>query len=77
MHTIWTPVSEAFGSNSMQLVSREDSVKLTRSFMFNKLSMAEMQDLCSQVSYPVEIKMGQAWLFDQDHWHGNINNTTA
>ena len=77
MHTIWTPVSEAFGSNSMQVVSREDSVKLTRSFMFNKLSMAEMQDLCSQVSYPVEIKMGQAWLFDQDHWHGNINNTTG
>ena len=60
----------------MQVVSREDSVKLTRSFMFNKLSMAEMQDLCSQVSYPVEIKIGQAWLFDQDHWHGNINNTT-
>ena len=36
-----------------------------------------MQDHCSQLSYPVEIKMGQAWLFDPDHWHGNINNTTG
>ena len=39
--------------------------------------MAEMQTLCSLVSYPVEIHQGQAWLFDQDHWHGNINNTTG
>ena len=76
-HTIWTPVSDAFGSNSMQVVSREDSGKLTREFMSQKLSMAEMQIRCSKVSYPVEIQSGQAWLFDQDHWHGNINNTTG
>ena len=77
MHTIWTPVSNAFGSNSMQVVSREDSKNLTEVFFEDKLSMAEMQDLCYQLSYPVEIKQGQAWLFDQDHWHGNINNTTG
>ena len=77
MHTIWTPVSEAFGSNSMQVVSREDSKNLTEVFFEDKLSMAEMQTLCSLVSYPVEINQGQAWLFDQDHWHGNINNTTG
>jgi len=61
----------------MQVVSREDSGKLTREFMSQKLSMAEMQIRCSKVSYPVEIQSGQAWLFDQDHWHGNINNTTG
>ena len=77
MHTIWTPVSKAFGSNSMQVVSREDSKNLTNVFFKEKLSMAKMQELCYQMSYPVEIKQGQAWLFDQDHWHGNINNTTG
>ena len=77
MHTIWTPVSEAFGSNSMQVVSREDSKYLTEVFLDHKLSMADMQYLCQKYSYPVEIKQGQAWLFDQDHWHGNINNTTG
>ena len=77
MNTIWTPVSEAFGSNSMQVVSREESKRLTQEFMWQKLSMAEMQIRCSKVSYPVEIKLGQAWLFAQDHWHGNINNTTG
>lgn len=77
MNTIWTPVSDSFDSNSMQVVSREDSRKLTEEFMSQKLSMAEMQIKCSKVSYPVEIKSGQAWLFAQDHWHGNINNTTG
>ena len=77
IHTIWTPVSNAYGSNSMQVVSREDSKNLTEVFFEDKLSMAEMQTLCSLVSYPVEIHQGQAWLFDQDHWHGNINNTTG
>ena len=77
MNTIWTPVSDAFGSNSMQVVSREESKKLTQEFMRQKLSMAEMQIRCSEVSYPVEIQSGQAWLFAQDHWHGNINNTTG
>ena len=77
IHTIWTPVSNAYGSNSMQVVSREDSKNLTEVFFEDKLSMAEMQTLCSLVSYPVEINQGQAWLFDQDHWHGNINNTTG
>jgi hypothetical protein len=77
MRTIWTPVSTAFGSNSMQVVSREDSKKLTKEFMSEKLSMKEMQKRCSEVSYPVDIKLGQAWLFDQDHWHGNINNDTG
>ena len=77
IHTIWTPVSNAYGSNSMQVVSREDSKNLTEVFFEDKLSMAEMQTLCSLVSYPVEIHQGQAWLFDQDHWHGNINNSTG
>ncbi len=76
INTIWTPISSAFGSNSMQVVSRQDSKYLTEAFFDLKLSMADMQYLCHKFSYPVEIKTGQAWLFDQDHWHGNINNTT-
>jgi len=77
INTIWTPVSPAYDTNSMQVVSSEDSKKLTEDFMSQKLSMAEMQIRCSEVSYPVNIEMGQAWLFNQEHWHGNINNTTG
>ena len=77
INTIWTPVNPAFGSNSMQVVSWEDSKKITDEFVDNQLSIEEMQIRCSEVSYPVDIDMGQAWLFNQGHWHGNINNTTG
>jgi len=77
MNTIWTPVSSAYSTNSMQVVSWEDSKKLTNDFVDQKLSMAEMQRRCTELSYPVEIRPGHAWLFNQGHWHGNVNNTTG
>ena len=76
MNTIWTPVSTAWGSNSMQVVSWSDSIQITKDMLREKLSLAEVQKRCEDVSWPVEIHLGQAWLFNQGHWHGNINNTT-
>ena len=77
MYTIWTPVSKARGNNSMQVVSWEDSVEITKELYENKHSISWLQERCSEVSYPVEINQGQAWLFHQGHWHGNVNNDTG
>ena len=77
INTIWTPVSTAFDSNSMQVLSWKDSKKITRDFVEQKLSMSEIQRRCTELSKPVNIQIGQAWLFNQGHWHGNINNTTG
>ena len=82
MYTIWTPLSPVYGSNSMQIVSWEDSKKITFYMLRDKLSLAEIQRRCEKKSSPVEIEFGetrpgQAWLFNQGHWHGNINNTTG
>ena len=77
MYTIWTPVSPAYASNSMQVCSWDDSVQITKDFHEQKLPLKEIQKRCTELSRPVEIEMGQAWLFNQGHWHGNINNETG
>tara|TARA_B100000287_G_scaffold153084_1_gene144690 strand:+ start:4120 stop:5232 length:1113 start_codon:yes stop_codon:yes gene_type:complete len=77
INTIWTPVSPAWGSNSMQVCTWEDSKRITKEMVEENLSLSEIQRRCEEVSWPVEIKQGQAWLFGQGYWHGNINNTTG
>ena len=77
MGTVWTPLSQVFGSNTMQVLSWEDSAKLMNRIHSEKLSLDEIQQACIEKMRPVEIKVGQSWLFNQGHLHGNINNTTG
>lgn len=76
IYTLWTPITKAYETNSMQIMSREDSAMITNEcykeqWSFDKLQ-AEAQPLC----YPVTLEPGQAHLFQQDHIHGNVNNET-
>jgi sporadic carbohydrate cluster 2OG-Fe(II) oxygenase len=76
MGTVWTPLSRSFGTNTMQVMSWNDTVKTMRRIHEEKLSLDELQALCEEQMFPVEIDVGQSWLFNQGHLHGNVNNTT-
>ena len=74
--TIWMPLTRCYDSNSMWIAGLEDSRKLTKIAIEEKLS-AEVFDLYSTLeSIPVTLEPGQAHLFSQEHIHGNINNLT-
>ncbi len=76
MRTIWTPFTEVFSSNSMQICSYEESIELTKQIYNNQWDYPTIQQHCLEKTNPVTMKPGQALLFQQFHIHGNINNTT-
>jgi sporadic carbohydrate cluster 2OG-Fe(II) oxygenase len=76
MYTVWTPVTDAYDSNSMQVLSWEDTKEIMTIIHENKSSLEEVQTMCEKVCWPVNLKYGNAWLFNQGHLHGNINNAT-
>jgi sporadic carbohydrate cluster 2OG-Fe(II) oxygenase len=77
MGTVWIPLTKAWGSNTMQVVDWENSKLIMQEIHNNKLSLADIQKLSLQHAWPVEIEVGQCWLFNQGHVHGNINNETG
>ena len=77
MFTVWTPLSRVFGTNTMQITSWQDTVELMTRIHTEKLSLDQLQDECIKRMFPVEIEVGQSWLFNQGHLHGNVNNDTG
>jgi len=74
--TIWMPLTECYDSNSMWIMDLDDSRKLTKKVIDEKLTVAQFEEYCVEQSFPVRLKPGQTHLFCQEHIHGNINNTT-
>ena len=77
MYTTWVPVTDSWDSNAMQVLTWEQTLKITDEIYKNKLSLEEVQDMCEKVCWPVNCKVGEAWQFNQGVWHGNINNDTG
>lgn len=77
MGTVWIPLTRTWGTNTMQVLSWQDSVELMNRIHTEKLPLDEIQRLCEEKMYPVNIDVGQAWLFNQGHLHGNVNNDTG
>lgn len=76
-HTCWFPLTKAWDSNTMQVMSWENSIDIVKTIYDNQLSYEEMERLCCENSWPVNLDYGQVWLFNQGHLHGNINNETG
>lgn len=76
LRTIWTPFTKAYGSNSMYVASYEDSIKITQETYDNKWDYDTIQEECGKYSEPIVLGPGQAYLFQQQHIHGNYNNET-
>lgn len=76
MGTVWTPLTDTYESNSMQVLTWNDTIKLMKKIHNEKLSLEDIQSLCEEKCWPVNIGVGKSWLFNQGHLHGNINNVT-
>ena len=76
LRTIWTPFTECYGNNSMQIMGWEESDELTKRCYDEKMSYDELQGECAKHCFPVTLEPGQAHLFQQHHIHGNFNNDT-
>lgn len=76
MGTVWIPLTRTWGTNTMQVVGWDDSIKIMQEIHNNQLPLDEIQRISIEKCFPVEIDVGQAWLFNQGHVHGNVNNET-
>lgn len=76
MYSFWTPLTEAWDSNTMQILPWDASREITQRTYNEKLSYKEIQALCLEHSIPCNTSPGQSWLFQQGHIHGNVNNDT-
>ena len=73
--TIWTPFTEARGTNTMWMVDLEQSRRITKDFINEKWRLEKLEDECLKIAFPIELKPGQSHLFFQEMLHGNVNNT--
>ena len=76
MFSIWSPITEAWDSNSMQILPWEASREITQRTYEEKWDYKKIQEECLKHSIPCNASPGQTWLFQQGHIHGNINNDT-
>jgi len=77
MATMWMPLTKAYGTNSMYIAELDQSRKLTKEVIKNKLNLEDFEKRCLQISKPVEKSPGEVHLFTQEHIHGNVNNSTG
>ena len=76
LRTIWTPFTEVYDSNSMYICSVEDSREITQNAYTNRWDSDTIQSRCLDKGKPIALQPGQAFLFQQHHIHGNVNNET-
>jgi len=76
MYSIWTPLTKAWDSNTMQILPWDASREITQQTYNNKWSYKKIQEECLKHAIPCNTEPGQSWLFQQGHIHGNINNDT-
>jgi sporadic carbohydrate cluster protein (TIGR04323 family) len=72
--TIWTPFTEARGTNTMWMMDLDISREVTKRVLAEKWSLERFEDECLKHAWPVTLKPGQSHLFFQEHLHGNVNN---
>jgi sporadic carbohydrate cluster protein (TIGR04323 family) len=72
--TIWTPFTEAKGTNTMWMMDLGISREITKRVLAEKWSLDRFEDECLKHAWPVTLKPGQSHLFFQEHIHGNVNN---
>jgi sporadic carbohydrate cluster protein (TIGR04323 family) len=73
--TIWTPFTEAKGTNTMWMLDLDISRDITKRVLAEKWSLEKFEEESLKHAWPVELKPGQSHLFFQEHIHGNVNNT--
>lgn len=73
---IWTPLTPAYGSNSIQVIPRQKSYEVLNFCLENKFSHEQIQNECKKHITAIDMLPGECLLFLNDHLHGNIVNCT-
>ena len=76
-NTIWIPLTPAYDTNTLWVTDWDTSHKLMKKIHNESWPLDKIQQECERVSWPVEVAVGESWLFNQGHLHGNVNNTTG
>jgi len=76
-NTIWIPLTPAYDTNTLWVTDWDTSHKLMKKIHNESWPLGKIQQECERVSWPVEVAVGESWLFNQGHLHGNVNNTTG
>ena len=77
MRTIWSPITDAWDTNTMQIASLEDSVKFTKASIAEKWNYEKIEEESNKICKPANLNYGQALLFTQENIHGNVPNRTG
>lgn len=77
LRTIWLPFTDAYESNSLQIIDIETSRYITKTSIKEDWSYEKLQETCTRLCRPVNIKEGQFLLFTQENIHGAIPNITG
>jgi sporadic carbohydrate cluster 2OG-Fe(II) oxygenase/sporadic carbohydrate cluster protein (TIGR04323 family) len=77
LRTIWLPFTDAYDSNSIQIIDIETSREITKKSISENWSYEKFQDVCQNICHPINIKEGQYLLFTQENIHGGIPNKTG
>lgn len=77
IYSIWTPVTKTWDTNAMQVLSWDDTIEVMNKFQSDQMSLYQLQELCRPKAFPTTTDVGQSWLFNQGHLHGNFNNSTG
>lgn len=75
--TVWCALTPCFGSNSMWVIDRKNTQRLSWQTVSQQWSQQQFENECLLVAKPVDIQPGQCHLFHQEIMHGNINNDTG
>ena len=74
--TVWTPITRCYSTNSMQVVNTEESTRISNTVLEQRWSTDKLQEECLRYAEPVSLNPGEVHLFQQHHFHGNVNNET-
>lgn len=76
VRALWTPITESYDTNSMQVVDYDSSIDLMNRCYRERWSFDQLQTESRKKSSPINLVPGQAFLFQSQHIHGNFNNET-
>lgn len=73
----WLPLTDAYGTNTLQVAALADSVCEVKRLEAQQLSMSEMNDHLAAFVKPVETSYGHTFIFNAQCVHGTVPNTTS
>lgn len=73
---VWTPITKSYDSNSLQVISIEDSNEIDTKCKQEEWEFDKIQEECLNKSKSLSVDPGSCLLFHTKNIHGNINNET-